>query len=656
MRAILINKRQDKPGLIGRPVVTQSGLISALKGTHQAGQRVTLMNMRSIKDKLAKVQLALDGANQNLLEIGNNLETFDKNLENLKEATSRLGDYWTQFLNQPTVTDFSLIRFLDVGGAMDKSRQDMMGEYVDPYFIEPNLLLPRGGIHTPTPGMDTMINGEMSNYWGYFEPQPWIDRFGVRLPDGGFYAQGYPASDHGPGSTITPLEYPPSGKFFYGPLFRGPYINGYSLLQAVEADAYGACFCPKSIGIRTGVIPYDGANYGWHNDKMVRLEDEDVEVWVSAPFFPAENGVAIERPISSGALGTSLGTFSKRDGKWGWGNCYQATVHVHFNEALLVPDEYIPSIQMIPNYQKINQSYMALNAIEYIDVNFIDDEHGEFSNDGTEDRTYEFINMLQHRRFYLNTDSGRWVTRNGDGNPVAGQHETIFPCVGFNVTDLGDTHGHVEDPFNRGYQSLYAVCRDTLPRQTIGTVPKYFVEVSTYRFDGNLLDVPPRKIGGRQIISTHVLHTSCRFGYSPYYIGPVEAPNIKPTPKGTYDSVQVLGKCSDGSLILITERIRIKYDDTTVSIEGPAAIESHPSAVRTIENVFYGFDPNKVEGDVFDTNSECIGRLQQVIVTTFDGHQIVYRDNAKWRDTFDTMPPYLWEFRTATFDPFYPRY
>lgn len=654
MRAILINERQDKPGLIGRPVVTQSGLISALKGTHQAGQRVTLMNMRSIKDKLAKVQLALDGANQNLLEIGNNLETFDKNLENLKEATSRLGDYWTQFLNQPTVTDFSLIRFLDVGGAMDKSRQDMMGEYVDPYFIEPNLLLPRGGIHTPTPGMDTMINGEMSNYWGYFEPQPWIDRFGVRLPDGGFYADTFVYDpNHGPGSIITPEEYPPSGKLFYGPLRRGPYINGYSLLQAVEADAYGACFCPKNIGLRTGVIPYNGANYGWHPEKMIRLADEDVEVWISAPFFPAENGVAIEGPCGN----IPLASFSARDGHWYYGRCYQATVHVHFNEALLVPDEYIPSIPMIPNYQKTNQSYMALNAIEYIDVNFIDDEVGEDTylvNQGVPPQ--EYVNMLQHRRFYLNTDSGRWVTRNGQGSLVAGQHQTIFPCVGFNVTDVGDSAGHVEDPFDRGYQSLYAACRDTLPRQRIDTVPKYFVEVSTYRWNGNLLDVPPRKIGGRQIVSTHVLHTSCRFGYSPYYIGPVEAPNIKPTPKGTYDSVQVLGRCSDGLMILITERIRIKYDDTTVSVEGPAAIESRPSAVRTIENVFYGFDPNKDQGDIFDR--ECIGLLQQVIVTTWDGHQIVYRDNAKWRDVYDPYAvPRLWEFRYVyDFNPFYPRY
>ncbi len=652
MRAILINERQDKPGLIGRPVVTQSGLISALKGTHQAGQRVTLMNMRSIKDKLAKVQLALDGANQNLLEIGNNLETFDTNLEKLKESTSRLGDYWTQFLNQPTVTDFSLIRFLDVGGAMDKSRQDMMGEYVDPYYIEPNLLLPRGGIFTPTPGMDTMINGPMEHYWGYFEPQPWIDRFGVRLPDGGFYATGYPDDpNHGPGSTITELKYPPSGKFFYGPLVQGPYINGYSLLQAVEADAYGACFCPKNTGIRIAGTPYFGANYGWHLNKVARFADEYVPVWVSAPFYPAGNGVAIEGPAGN----IPMATFSKRDGHWYYGRCYQSTVHVHFNEALLTPDPDAGNLPMIPNYQKINQSYMALNAIEYIDVDFIDDEQGEDSylsgDGGVAIRRY--IDMLQHRRFYLNTDSGRWVTRNGQGSLVAGQHQTIFPCVGFNVTDVGDSAGHVEDPFDRGWQSLYAVCRDTLPRQRIDTVPKYFVEVSTYRWNGNLLDVPPRKIGGRQIVTTHVLHTSCRFGYSPYYIGPVEAPNIKPTPKGTYDSVQVLGKCSDGSMILITERIRIKYDDTTVN-DSSVGLVNYPSAVRTIENVFYGFDPDKVEGDIFDR--ECIGLLQQVIVTTYDGHQIVYRENAKWQDMFDPFPPYLWEFRTATFDPFYPRY
>jgi hypothetical protein len=130
---------------------------------------------------------------------------------------------------------------------------------------------------------------------------------------------------------------------------------------------------------------------------------------------------------------------------------------------------------------------------------------------------------------------------------------------------------------------------------------------------------------------------------------------IKPTPKGTYDSVQVLGKCSDGSMILITERIRIKYEDTTVSVTDEAALQNKPSAVRTIENVFYGFDPNKVEGDVFDT--ECVGKLQQVIVTTFDGHQIVYRDNAKWRDVYDPMQPHLWEFRYVyDFNPFYPRY
>jgi hypothetical protein len=371
---------------------------------------------------------------------------------------------------------------------------------------------------------------------------------------------------------------------------------------------------------------------------------------VSAPFYPAGNGVAIEEPSGN----TPLATFSARDGHWYYGRCYQATVRVHFNEALLVTDPDL-RIPMIPNYQKTNQSYMALNAIEYIDVDFIDDETGEDSTLLESGGPGQYINMLQHRRFYLNTDSGRWVTRNGYGSLVTGQHQTIFPCVGFNVTDVGDSAGHVEDPFNRGYQSLYAACRDTLPRQTIGTVPKYFVEVSSYRWNGNLLDVPPRKIGGRQIVSTHVLHTSCRFGYSPYYIGPVEAPMIKPTPKGTYDSVQVLGKCSDGSMILITERIRIKYEDTTVSVTDAAALQNKPSAVRTIENVFYGFDPNKVEGDVFDT--ECVGKLQQVIVTTFDGHQIVYRDNAKWRDVYDPMPPHLWEFRYVyDFNPFYPRY
>lgn len=608
MRAILINERQDKPGLIGRPVVTQSGVVSALKGTHQAGQRVTLANMRSIKDKLAQVQLALNGANQNLLYIGRTLDLIDGNLEKLKEANQKLGDYWTQFLKHP-ITEYSIVRFIDVGCSMDRSREDMLGEYVDPYSIQYDsypagenvttngIILPRAGLFI-VPNVNAALTQSM--YVALVSKKPFIDSFRYRFPDGGYTALTFPATFRGPGSAPDALTAP--SVFFYGPLYR------HNDITAVQTKEDEWIIDPNQKNVAITPVDNMRTNFGWYG--------EHVDCFVSKPFYgDLDRYPDVEIPSNASWDVTNLMSFKNEDGdRYAYGNVEPHGCIVEYD------DGYRPGI---------TNPYEAAGHVVAVTV------QGE---------KYYSIKYFRESDQYAGypCSAGGWKT-------------IYFPSLGYRSSSGINTRTWPNVFGESSPQSCYFRPMTRVPGQSFNVVPEYYFNVTSMLFNGNTLGIPPVAIGGRVINQTIVVKTTCRFGDDPLFQGIIGNLSIVPQPKGNYYDVQVWG-ISSGVPFLLTERTRMVYD---------APINGSGADVRSIEQIIYNFDPwrkKSESGNFFNPNPSSLednkGKISEIFAITFDGHTISYRDNAYWRDVFDTLvQPAQWEFRKAyNYNKFYSGY
>ena len=611
MRAILLNERTDKAGLLGRPVTATTGMCSALNGTYQAGQSISLMNLRGIRDKLQKVQLAINGCNENLDEINLNLDLIEQRSGSLKEATSRLGDPWKSFINNP-ITPYSTAKFLDISTSLDRSREDLLGEQgYDPYSFQydsgiignedgliwtNNIILPRGGIFI-LPNAANVLSGQ--SFWSEdVTQQPFTDPFGYRLPDGGVTAGYFEAGPRGPGS--FPDYTSGQGIRFYGPAIR------HADVTTVQTKEDETILDPsaKNIAVRPEVM-YDFIRNGSHSGQVWeninstpthQIKDwgwcasDNARLWVSKPFYgDLDNYPNVEvdgRDFRVDGDRYGFGNVDIKNGCW-----------VTVDQDLYSEDQENP--------------YAAAGAVKWITV------------DGVR---YDNIKYYRYR-----SDTDHFPCSNG------GYKTQYFPSLGYD-----DNH---VDIFGKP-QSCYFRATIRVPGQTFYVVPKYTLRVETAKFDGNILQVPQMMVGFRNINQTVVVKTTGRFGYDPFYGGYLDNLHLVPTPKGTYYDMQVW-IISYGYPILLLERTRVTYD---------SLLTTSTADFKFLEQVVYNFnpfiDPNTETGDFFSGFTGNLkdnkGKIREVYGVTFDGHTVSYRNDTRWRDVFNmlTVPP-TWEFRKA---------
>lgn len=133
-----------RAGLTGRPLLNTQGIVGSLRGSFVAGQRVTLINLRAISDKLAEAQRVMTDTVTEIEKAGDTIDDIKDKGNNL----NKLIDYWEKW-DRKGVHDYNAqIEFLSSAMQMDIVREMMLGEYVDPYSINDynikSLLIPRG--------------------------------------------------------------------------------------------------------------------------------------------------------------------------------------------------------------------------------------------------------------------------------------------------------------------------------------------------------------------------------------------------------------------------------------------------------------------------------------------------------------------------------
>lgn len=141
MRAVLLVPDTERIGLTGKPLINKQGIVGSLKGSFSAGQRVTLINLRGISQKIAEAQQAISGADDNIRRSG---ETIDDIKKKNNDLATRLNDYWTRWDNKGVQDEYADLQFIGTAMSMDKVRTAMLGESVDPYPFYEDLILPRG--------------------------------------------------------------------------------------------------------------------------------------------------------------------------------------------------------------------------------------------------------------------------------------------------------------------------------------------------------------------------------------------------------------------------------------------------------------------------------------------------------------------------------
>lgn len=141
MRAVLLVPDTERIGLTGKPLINKQGIVGSLKGSFSAGQRVTLINLRGISQKIAEAQQAISGADDNIRRSG---ETIDDIKKKNNDLATRLNDYWTRWDNKGVHDEYADLQFIGTAMSMDKVRTAMLGESVDPYPFYEDLILPRG--------------------------------------------------------------------------------------------------------------------------------------------------------------------------------------------------------------------------------------------------------------------------------------------------------------------------------------------------------------------------------------------------------------------------------------------------------------------------------------------------------------------------------
>lgn len=141
MRAVLLVPDTERIGLTGKPLINKQGIVGSLKGSFSAGQRVTLINLRGISQKIAEAQQAISGADDNIRRSG---ETIDDIKRKNNDLATRLNDYWTRWDNKGVHDEYADLQFIGTAMSMDKVRTAMLGESVDPYPFYEDLILPRG--------------------------------------------------------------------------------------------------------------------------------------------------------------------------------------------------------------------------------------------------------------------------------------------------------------------------------------------------------------------------------------------------------------------------------------------------------------------------------------------------------------------------------
>ena len=141
MRAVLLVPDTERIGLTGKPLINKQGIVGSLKGSFSAGQRVTLINLRGISQKIAEAQQAISGADDNIRRSG---ETIDDIKRKSNDLATRLNDYWTRWDNKGVHDEYADLQFIGTAMSMDKVRTAMLGESVDPYPFYEDLIIPRG--------------------------------------------------------------------------------------------------------------------------------------------------------------------------------------------------------------------------------------------------------------------------------------------------------------------------------------------------------------------------------------------------------------------------------------------------------------------------------------------------------------------------------
>ena len=141
MRAVLLVPDTERIGLTGKPLINKQGIVGSLKGSFSAGQRVTLINLRGISQKIAEAQQAISGADDNIRRSG---ETIDDIKRKNNDLATRLNDYWTRWDNKGVHDEYADLQFIGTAMSMDKVRTAMLGESVDPYPFYEDLIIPRG--------------------------------------------------------------------------------------------------------------------------------------------------------------------------------------------------------------------------------------------------------------------------------------------------------------------------------------------------------------------------------------------------------------------------------------------------------------------------------------------------------------------------------
>lgn len=278
MRAVLIVPENERAGLIGKPLINNGGMVSAMKGTSLARDKYSFVNMKNISLKLKEAQDALTQANITLdktdetLEIIHNQQSAVSNETNLRYLLS--SKYWARWDANAISNKYEQVRFWATAMANDKIRDSLMGETIDVANLTPNglykgVMIPRGFYNLGSQ------NNVRSNdlYWAG------VNNIGNSLWDGGFTAQ-----------IASIVGYQPNTHAFYGPLNRKPdtashpttgfNVPAVSMNVLFNYDFLMAFVGQQRLGGDTGIFYTTcAAVYNWNGAQRTTLLSVPWEVY-----------------------------------------------------------------------------------------------------------------------------------------------------------------------------------------------------------------------------------------------------------------------------------------------------------------------------------------------------------------------------------------
>lgn len=465
MRAVLINERTDKGGVLGRPITPVTGMTSSLKGTFNAGTNIATMNMKGISNKLKLVNDALVGAAQNIEQADQTIEKIEETSSEIDTISNTLtSNYWDLWLSKPLSNEASNVQMLATAAALDRSRERLIGETVDPYPISDGLILPRGFYLTSYFNSVSYILPSYGSFSKNQNVSPYMDKYGYRLPDGGYVALI---------STILQDQ-----SYYYGEYVKNAFLQTY---QYTYQHYVGRPYVRQEI--------FDAQVVRWW---YLRRNAN----WLQ----PASNiFIRLQYP------GWVNNVQEFYDGRWDVaGNQYYINTPYGQYKATDPLQGDACSQERVPSSIILNTSYN--NGTIY---SMDDCVQGWYDSEG---RYYESLGV-----YGVGGDTYGY----GTGTPVRGRVSGWYemPHIFYDYIDQQgnpmletDGRSHWQDIF---YENANTILFRMLASKVL-VIPTYNLHTEFVKYNKNLLNVKPNQIGGRNIIATWVWRTTCNFGSGSY--------------------------------------------------------------------------------------------------------------------------------------------